>query len=87
MKGLLLSAQDDIAADLPPCTPAPLTLLAVMPTMPRADRALTTFGNRHGLMMACMHLAVTLKPLIYAQGTHLTLALPLPVQPPCELTL
>ena len=37
----------------PPCTPAPLTWLAVMPTIPRADSAFTTFGSRHGRMMAC----------------------------------
>ena len=45
-------AWHEMAASLPPCTPAPLTLLAVMPTMPRADKAFTTFGNRHGRIMA-----------------------------------
>ena len=49
-----LQLRPHVSDDSPPCTPAPLTWQAVMPTMPRADSALTTFCSRHGRMMACV---------------------------------
>ena len=64
-----------VSNDSPPCTPAPLTWHAVMPTMPRADSAFTTFCSRHGRIIACMCMAQSWRAHVTSKTSpHVTMA-------------